>query len=134
MPFLHTNTLGTISAQPCARYRRITTPPHPLPQLVPACISLSEAGPSRLQLRGQGWVFLLDLDLRPRGLCVGQRIHQLAFRARKVRRPLKVLERFCHLALLQEELGHRGDSNIALGVDCVVLAGIRERVKTTSTY
>lgn len=63
-------------------------------------------------------VLLLDLKLRPRRLGVGKRVNNLALGSRKLSRPLEERERLGNLALLEEKLGHGGNSNIALGVDC----------------
>lgn len=78
---------------------------------------LPQAGPRRLQLRRKRGILLLDLDLCACRLGVAQRIDKLALCARQVRRPLEILERLGHLALLEEELGHCRNGNIAFGID-----------------
>lgn len=70
-----------------------------------------------LQLGCQLRVLFLDLQLGPRGLGVGKGIDNLARGARKLSSTLEVGEGIGHLALLQEELGHGGDGNIAFGID-----------------
>jgi hypothetical protein len=57
------------------------------------------------------------LKLGPGRLGIAQRIHNLALGSRELRRALKVLECLCDLALLQQQLRHGCDGNIALGVD-----------------
>ena len=70
-----------------------------------------------LQLAGQFRVLLLHLDLRAGGLGVRQRVDQLALGARQLRRPLKVPQRLRHLALLQQQLRHGRDRDVAFGVN-----------------
>lgn len=70
-----------------------------------------------LESAGELRVLLLHLQLRPRSLGVGQRVHDLALRPGELCRALEVLQRFGHLALLQQQLGHGCDSNITLGVN-----------------
>lgn len=59
------------------------------------------------------------LQLRSRRLGVRQGVDDLALGSRQLRCALKVLERLGDLALLQEQLRHRGDGNIALGIDLI---------------
>ncbi len=70
-----------------------------------------------LQLARELGVLLLDLDLGAGGLGVREGVDQLALGAGQLGGALKVLEGLGHLALLEEELGHGGDGDVAFGVD-----------------
>ena len=70
-----------------------------------------------LELAGKLGVVLLHLDLCPRGLGVGKGVDEFALGTGELGGALEELEGLDNLALLEEELGHGGDSNIALGVD-----------------
>lgn len=70
-----------------------------------------------LELAGELGVVLLYLDLCPRGLGVGKGVDKFAFGAGELGGTLKELEGLDDLALLEEELGHGGDGDVALGVD-----------------
>ena len=58
------------------------------------------------------------LELCPCGFGVGERVDDLALRSGELSSTLEVFERFRHFALLQEELRHCGDGDVAFGVDC----------------
>ena len=58
------------------------------------------------------------LKLCPCSFGVRERVDDLALCSGELCGTLKVFERFCHFALLQEELRHCGDGDVAFGVDC----------------
>lgn len=62
-------------------------------------------------------VFLLDLKLRARGLGIAERIDNFTFGAGEFGCALEVGEGFSDLALLEEELSHRCDSDVTFGID-----------------
>lgn len=70
-----------------------------------------------LELAGKLGVVLLDLDLCPRGFGIRKSVDEFAFGAGELGGALEELEGLDDLALLEEELGHGGDGDIALGVD-----------------
>lgn len=70
-----------------------------------------------LELASELRVVLLNLDLCPRGLGIGKGVDKLAFGTGELGGALEELEGFDDLALLEEELGHGGNGNVALGVD-----------------
>lgn len=70
-----------------------------------------------LELAGKLGVVLLDLDLCPRGLGVGEGVDEFALGTGKLSGALKELEGLNDLALLEEELGHGGNGDVALGVN-----------------
>ena len=70
------------------------------------------------ELSGKLGVLLGDLDLCPCGLGVGKGVDDLTLGASELGSALEVLEGTGDVVLLEEELGHGGNSNIALGVDC----------------
>lgn len=70
-------------------------------------------------------VLLLDLELCARRLGVRKSVDDLSFGAGKLSGALKVLEGVSDLALLQEELSHGGDGDVALGVDCRNVSALR---------
>ena len=67
----------------------------------------------------QGGILFLYLDLGPRRLGVRDGVNELALGPSQICRALKILERLGDLALLQEQLRHSGNSDIAVGVDLV---------------
>lgn len=70
-----------------------------------------------MQSAGELRVLLLDLELSAGGLGVGEGVDDLALGAGEFGGALEVLERVGDLALLQEELGHGGDGDVAFGID-----------------
>lgn len=81
----------------------------------------SRAG-ATCELGGKLGVLLRDLDLGAGGLGVGEGVDNLTLCASELGGALEVLECAWDVVLLKEELGHGGDGNIALGVDCSILA------------
>jgi hypothetical protein len=73
-----------------------------------------------LQSAGKLGVLLLDLELCASRLGVRKSVDDLALGAGELGGALEVLESVGDLALLQEELGHGGDGDVAFGVDCGV--------------
>jgi len=71
-----------------------------------------------LQSAGELRVLLLDFELCAGGLGVGKGVDDLTLGAGELGGALEVLEGIGDLALLEEELGHGGDGDVALGVDC----------------
>lgn len=67
-------------------------------------------------------VLLGDLNLCPCSLSIGEGVDDLAFGARELGGALKVLEGAGHIVLLEQELGHGRDCNIALGIDCIMVS------------
>ena len=74
-------------------------------------------GAHALQSAGELRVLLLDLELCAGGLGVGKGVDDLTLGAGELGGALDVLEGIGDLALLEEELGHGGDGDVALGVD-----------------
>jgi len=74
-------------------------------------------GAHALQSAGELRVLLLDLELCAGGLSVGKGVDNLTLSAGELGGALEVLEGIGDLALLEEELGHGGDGNVAFGVD-----------------
>lgn len=70
-----------------------------------------------LQSAGKLGVLLLDFELCAGCLSVGKSVDDLALGAGELGGALEVLQGVGDLALLQEELGHGGDGDVALGVD-----------------
>lgn len=82
----------------------------------------AEAGAHALQTRRQLRVFLLNFQLRARGLSIRDGVDHLAFCPSQFSRSREILEGLSHLALLQEQLGHRTHGNVTVGVDYTPLA------------
>ena len=80
-----------------------------------------ETSTHSLQSAGKLRILLLDLELGSGGLGVGECVDDLALGSRQLSGTLKVLQGLVDLALLEEELGHGGNSDIALWVDCSLL-------------
>lgn len=81
---------------------------------------LPHAGHTRthaLQAGSELWILLLHLQLRPRGLSIGEGIDDFTFGSGELGGALEVLEGVSDLALLEEELCHGGDGDIAFGID-----------------
>ena len=74
-------------------------------------------GAHALQSAGELRVLLLNLELCAGGLGVGKGVDNLTLSAGELGGALEVLEGIGDLALLEEELGHGGDGNVAFGVD-----------------
>jgi hypothetical protein len=70
-----------------------------------------------LQSAGKLGVLLLYLKLCASRLSVRKSVDDLALSAGELGGALEVLEGVRDLALLQEELGHGGDGDVAFGVD-----------------
>lgn len=84
-----------------------------LPQLRP-----TESGSLHLlQAGGKLRVFLRNFELRSSGFSIGQCIDNLALGSGEFRSALKVFEGLDDLSLLQEELGHCSNGDVALGVN-----------------
>jgi hypothetical protein len=81
---------------------------------------LSHTGGSRhaLQPLGELRVLLLNLKLCAGGLGVRKSVDDLGLGARELGSLLKVLKGLRDLALLEEELSHGGNGNVAFGVNC----------------
>lgn len=77
-----------------------------------------------LQSAGKLWVLLLNLKLGAGCLGVGQGVNNLTLSSGELGGTLKVLERLVDFTLLEEELSHSGNSNIALWVNCNELANV----------
>ena len=75
--------------------------------------SRSHAGQPTREL----WVLLLDFQLGARSFGVGQSVDDFALGTRELGGAFEVFERFCYFALLQEQLSHGGDGNVAFRVD-----------------
>jgi hypothetical protein len=74
-----------------------------------------------LQSAGKLGVLLLDLELCASCLGVRKSVDDLALGAGELGGALEVLESVGDLALLEKELSHGGDRDVAFGVDCGVL-------------
>ena len=70
-----------------------------------------------VQAGGQLRILLLDLQLGTGGLGVGDGINDFGFGASKLGCSLEILEGLRDLALLQEQLGHGADRDVALRID-----------------
>lgn len=82
----------------------------------------AHTGAHTLQLGSELRVLLLDFQLGSGGLGVRQGVDDLAFGAAELGGALEVLQGIDDLALLQEQLSHRCDGDVALGVDyCIWL-------------
>lgn len=69
------------------------------------------------QLGGKLGVLLLNLELGTCSLGIGQGIDNLSWCSSELSSTLKVLQGVNDLSLLQKELSHGGNSNIALGIN-----------------
>lgn len=76
----------------------------------------AEAG-GATELGRQFGVLFGDPELRSGSFGVGEGVDDFSLGAGELSGTLKILEGFGNLVLLQEKLGHGGDSNVALGVD-----------------
>lgn len=76
-------------------------------------------GAHGVQAGSQLGVLLLDLQLGAGGLGIRNGVYDLGLGASELGGPLEVLEGLGDLALLQEQLGHGANGNIALGVDYI---------------
>lgn len=85
----------------------------------------SESGVHALETGGELGVLLLDLELGTRSLGVREGVNRLAFGAGQLGGAFEVFEGLGDLALLEEELGHGGDGDVAFGVDCEFRVSIR---------
>ena len=74
-------------------------------------------GAHGVQAGSQLGVLLLDLQLGAGGLGVGDGVDDLSLGASQLSSALEVLESLGDLALLEEELGHGSNGNVALGID-----------------
>jgi len=83
----------------------------------------SAHGTHGVQACGQLRVLLLNLQLGAGGLGVGDGVDDLGLGASKLGSPLKVFERLRDLALLEQQLGHSADGDVAIGVDWRELLG-----------
>ena len=70
-------------------------------------------------------VLLLDLELCAGSLGVRKGVDNFTLSAGELGGALEVLEGVGDLALLQEELSHGSDSDVAFGVDCRIVSELR---------
>lgn len=77
----------------------------------------AHTGAHTLQFGSELRVLLLDLELGPGSFGVRQGVHDLAFGPAELGGALEILQGIDDLALLQEQLGHRCNGDVALGVD-----------------
>jgi hypothetical protein len=85
-----------------------------------------------LETGGQLRILLRDFKLRSCGFSVRQGIDNLSFRPREFGGTFEVLEGLCHLALLEKQLCHGSNSDVAFGVDysLLLVMGNEERQRT----
>lgn len=72
------------------------------------------------ELGGELGVLLGDEYLRPCGFGVGKGIHDFPLRTGELSGALKVLESGRDVVLLEEELSHGGDGNVAFRIDYII--------------
>lgn len=87
-------------------------------------------GAHGVQAGSQLGVLLLDLKLGAGGFGVGDGVDYLGLGASQLSSALEVLESLGNLALLEEELGHGSNGNVALGINW---SGISIYVYTTAS-
>lgn len=93
-----------------------------------------KASSHTLQSAGELWVLLLHLKLGAGCLGVRQGVDDLTLSSGELCGTLEVLECLVDLTLLEEELSHSGNSNIALWVNCNVLANEKLGICIDVTY
>lgn len=93
----------------------------------------AKAGSHALQTRCQLGVLLLHLQLRPCRLRIRDGVDDFTLGPGQLSCPLEVLERLGNLTLLQEQLGHGSNRDVAFRVNCsplVIMVIIRELRRT----
>jgi hypothetical protein len=88
-----------------------------IPALTKTPASLSCHRSSSGQFARQLGILFLNRDLSPRGFGIRQRIDEFSLGTRKLGSTLKILQGVGDLALLQQQLGHRRNSDITLCVN-----------------